>query len=270
MPELPEVETIVRQLRPHLPGRQVERAWLRHASLYRRDSQSVRSLVGRSFDRIERVGKNAVFFFRPGGLMLVNLGMTGRLLTWEGGPEPEGLKPRHLHMRLNLGDGGELRFYDARRFGHIFVAESVDFACELGIGPDPFEADEDYLRGALRGRSAAIKSLLLDQGILSGIGNIYADETLFYAGVDPRRGGGRVVRRAARILDNAREVLQRAIDHGGSTLRDYRKPDGSAGSFQHHHAVYGRKDEPCMQCGRRIRRVVLSGRSTHFCSGCQR
>ena len=122
MPELPEVETIVRQLRPHLPGRHIERAWLRYASLYRRDSQSVRSLVGRSFDRIERVGKNAVFFFRPGGLMLVNLGMTGRLLTWDGWPEPEGLKPRHLHMRLNLGDGGELRFYDARRFGHIFFS----------------------------------------------------------------------------------------------------------------------------------------------------
>ena len=135
MPELPEVETTVRALRPHLPGKQVDRAWLRHASLYRRGSLSIRCLVERSFDRVERVGKNAVFFFSPGGLMLVNLGMTGRLLTCDGGAEPEGLNRRHLHMRMDLGDGRELRFYDARRFGHIFVAEAVDFARDLGIGP---------------------------------------------------------------------------------------------------------------------------------------
>jgi formamidopyrimidine-DNA glycosylase len=270
LPELPEVETTVRDLRPSLRGRRVARAWMRHRSLYRRESLSLHGLIGRSFDRVERVGKNAVFFFRPSGIVLVNHGMTGRLVVWEGGKEPDGLSPRHLHMRLTLADTGELRFYDARRFGHIFVAEGVDFARDLGIGPDPFEADEPYLRNALRGRSAAVKSLLLDQRILSGIGNIYADETLFYAGIDPRRAGGTVVRRVPGILACAREVLQRAIDHGGSTLRDYRRGDGSPGSFQDHHAVYGRAGKACPRCGRRIRRIVLSGRGTHFCSRCQR
>ena len=270
MPELPEVETVVRELRPVLPGRAIETACLRYRTLYRRGSLPVSRLVGRRFDRVERVGKNAVFWFKPAGLMLVNLGMTGRPLYWDGGSEPEGVSRKHLHLRVGLSGGAEFRFYDARRFGHIYVAEACDFTRELGIGPDPFDADVDYLREKLRGRSAAIKSLLLDQGILSGIGNIYADELLFAAGVDPRHDAGRVVRRAARILDNARVILERAIDHGGSTLRDYRRIDGSEGSFQHLHAVYGREGESCVKCGRRIKRVVLGGRSTHFCPRCQR
>lgn len=282
MPELPEVETIVRDLEKPLARRRVVRARLAPPTLYRRGSLSVRRLLGCTCVRVSRVGKNAVFFFEPLGVMVVNLGMTGRLIH----VPPAGSAPsarfvvpgrvvspageRHLHGRFLLDDGSELRYYDARRFGFVYVSRSSDVAGDLRIGPDPFEADGRYLARALRGRRSPVKSLLLDQKIISGLGNIYTDETLFAAGVDPRTRGGRAAGKSEIILSSARRVLERAIAGGGSTIRDYRKPDGSSGDFQRFHAVYARRGEPCLRCKTPIVRIVLSGRGTHFCPSCQR
>ncbi|MEJ2722120.1 MAG: zinc finger domain-containing protein, partial [bacterium] len=161
--------------------------------------------------------------------------------------------------------------YDPRRFGYIYITPNDDIRGELGIGPDPFEIGRQgsRLEAVLRRKSAPIKSILLDQHLLSGIGNIYADEALFAARIDPRTRGAAAASRIETLLSAAREVLAHAIAHGGSTVRDYRKPDGSPGSFQDHHAVYGRGGEPCLACGTVIRRIVISGRSTHFCPVCQ-
>ena len=269
VPELPEVETIVRCLRRPLKARTVVRASLRPAALYRGGSLRVRALAGRSIAGVERAGKNAVFRFDPPAAMVVNLGMTGQLLLGESCGCLEGASGRHLHGRFALDDGRELRYYDIRRFGFIFVTREADVFATLGIGPDPFDADAAYLEEKLGGRAAAIKTLLLDQRILSGIGNIYADETLFDARVDPRTSADRVAPRAEILLSSARRILTSAIAHKGSTIRDYRRPDGSRGGFQHLHAVYGRGGEPCLRCGAPVRKIVLGGRGTHFCPVCQ-
>lgn len=270
VPELPEVETMARELSQDLPGRTVLTATLRPKSLYRRGSASVHRLVGRTICAVERVGKNTVIRFRPSGLMLVNLGMTGRLVTAPNGSYPAGSRASHLHGRFKLDGDLRLLYYDARRFGHFYVAETCDFQKDLNIGPDPFIAKPGYFKHVLEGRTAPIKSLLLDQRLVSGIGNIYADELLFDAGVDPRTPAGQLSDSASRLLRSARTVLKLAIDYGGSTIRDYRRRDGSTGEFQQHHAVYGREGEPCKVCGTSIARVTLGGRGTHFCPGCQR
>jgi formamidopyrimidine-DNA glycosylase len=251
----------------------VQSARLRYRSLYRRGSLGVGWLLGRTIERVERVGKNAVFRLRSSGLMVVNLGMTGRLIAHRANATvtrlARGPLSKHLHGRFRLDGDIELRYYDARRFGHFYIAEQCDFLHDLNVGPDPFVAKTAYLGRTLDGRQAPIKALLLDQRILSGIGNIYADEMLFYAGIDPRVPGDEVAGSARRLLSNARSVLRRAIRHGGTTLRDYCKPDGSKGAFQNHHAVYGREGDPCVHCSTPIRKIVLAGRGTHFCPRCQ-
>ncbi len=269
MPELPEVETTVRHLRPHLPACRVMSARLRYKSLYRRGSLGIRYLIGRRFEKVERIGKNALFRFHPSGLMVVNLGMTGQLIACKVAARPNGFSMKHLHCRIRLDNNEELRYYDARRFGFIYISETCDFLRDLNIGPDPFQLKGPHLRDALKGRRAAIKSLLLDQRIVSGLGNIYTDEVLFYAQIDPRTPGGHAAEHASRILSNARRVLKRAIEHGGSTILSYRRRDGLPGEFQRFHAVYGREGERCISCGSPIVRIVLSGRGTHFCPACQ-
>lgn len=266
MPELPEVETIVRGLRGPLSRRKVLRARLTPKSLYRRGSLRIGWLVDRTIVSIDRVGKNAVFRFSPSGVMVVNLGMTGRLVI---GEPPAARKPKHLHGRIELQGGLELHYYDPRRFGHFYVAERCDFAHDLNVGPDAFAVTSRDLKNTWMARKASIKALLLDQRIVSGIGNIYADETLFHAGVDPRTPGKHAAKRTGRILSSARTILTRAIDHGGSTLRDYRKHDGTKGEFQNFHAVYGREGQKCIRCGTAITKIALAGRGTHFCSRCQ-
>lgn len=270
MPELPELETIVRGLRPRVMGHVVTSARLRHKSLYRRGSATVRRLTGRTIAEVERVGKNAVFWFEPEHVMVVNLGMTGQLMLCRDRERPPSANPKHLHGVFQLNGHRQLRFYDARRFGHIYVSARCDFMVDLNIGPDPFIVKARYLRNALRPRRAPIKSLLLDQRLISGIGNIYADETLFLARIHPRTPGASVAPVVTSLMRSARTIMRRAIDHGGSTVRDYRRHDGTEGGFQSHHAVYGREGMPCVACGTPIRRIVLSGRSTHFCPSCQR
>lgn len=270
MPELPEVETIVRALAKQLPGRRVLRTSLTHRTLYRRGSLAMRWLVQKTVEDVNRVGKNAVIWFDPVGVMVVNLGMTGRLVTRRRSDRMPPGSRKHLHGRLYLDGGFELLYYDPRRFGHFYIAKRCDFANDLNIGPDPFVVGLSYLQEALEGRTTSIKALLLDQRVLSGIGNIYADETLFHAGVDPRTPAGIAGKHAAKILSSAQSVLTSAIEHGGSTLRDYRRPDGSRGNFQFLHAVYGRGGEMCLRCKARVRKIVLAGRGTHFCPRCQK
>jgi formamidopyrimidine-DNA glycosylase len=270
MPELPEVETTVKQLQPHLPRRRITSAWLRHRSLYRTGSLGVRHLIDREITVVERIGKNILLRCRPPALMVVNLGMTGQLLACDARERPCGFHAKHLHGRFGLDNGRELRYYDARRFGHLYIAERCDCFEELNIGPDPFQLKPAGLRAKLRDRKAAIKTLLMDQRIISGLGNIYTDETLFYAGIDPRTPGDHAGRHSTRILSSARRVLKQAIEHGGSTILSYRRRDGSHGEFQKHHAVYGRNGEGCGVCGGPIVRIVLAGRGTHFCPACQR
>jgi formamidopyrimidine-DNA glycosylase len=274
MPELPEVETVVRELRGHLPGRRILRASLTAPDLYRRGSAKVAVLGGALIESVTRRGKAIVVVLQPGegsaDRLVVHLGMTGRLEWNETAPSPASAKAKHLHARWQFADGSELRYFDPRRFGFVFVGTAAAVDGTLRIGPDPFELDADALAERLAGRRAPVKSLLLDQHLVSGLGNIYVDEALHRAHIHPLVSGDRASKQAAAILEAARYTLARAIDARGTTLRDYRRTDGATGEFQFELSVYGRDGEKCTRCGSRIRRIVVSQRGTHFCPRCQR
>jgi formamidopyrimidine-DNA glycosylase len=195
---------------------------------------------------------------------IVHLGMTGRLQVCE--PQSEILK--HTHAILKLASGRELRFVDPRRFGRLSVARAGGF--DSG-GIEPLEVDLDRFTPLFRGRKTPIKSALLNQKLLRGVGNIYADESLFRAGVRPRRRASTIARdRLAKLFGAIKEVLQEAIALGGSSISDYVDADGEAGFFQLQHRVYGREGEPCLVCKTPIKRIVIAGRSSHYCPKCQK
>jgi formamidopyrimidine-DNA glycosylase len=269
MPELPEVETVARGLDRYIPGRIVERTVVRRRDILRRISLPASRLIGVEILRVERVGKNVVVRCGAGLSMVVNLGMTGRLLFSETGRFPAEYSGRHLHLRICFKPGGELRYHDPRRFGSILITGHDDIAGLLGLGEDPFQMRTQSFRTLLSRRRAAVKSILLNQKFISGMGNIYIDEALFYAGIHPAAPGERAARRARELLMAARTVLRRAIRSGGTTVRDFRSADGSNGYFQHKLAVYGRDGESCLRCGSVIRKIRVSGRGTHFCPACQ-
>ncbi len=280
MPELPEVETVVRELAGVLPGREILRASLTAPDLYRRGSRRVRALAGARVDSVTRLGKAILIHTRRGPAevdLVVHLGMTGRLL-WCAVAHTAGARPRgaarsagtrHLHGRIRFRDGSELHYIDPRRFGYFFVETPDRVRASLAIGPDPFDMRAPSLARALDGRRAPIKALLLDQRIVSGLGNIYVDESLFIAGIHPLTDGAHASQRAADLLRAARRVLRRAIRSGGTTIRDYRRSDDSPGSFQGRLAVYGREGDACPRCGTAVERIVVSQRGTHFCPRCQ-
>ncbi len=268
MPELPEVETVVRELTPALPGRTVLRARLTAPDLYRRGSRRLRALHGARVLAVERFGKAIRIRTTRDGVemaLVVHLGMTGRLL-W--GEHPAAREP-HLHARIRFADGSELRFVDPRRFGYLFVGDASQVAASFAFGPDPFQMRPRELSRRLAGRRAPLKALLLDQRIIAGLGNIYVDELLFAARMHPLTPGGQASAEAPRLLRAARAVLSRAIRARGTTIRDYRRPDGSTGSFQQRLLVYGRTGEECRRCRRRIERIEVGQRGTHFCPRCQ-
>jgi formamidopyrimidine-DNA glycosylase len=195
---------------------------------------------------------------------IVHLGMTGRLQVCE--PQADILK--HTHAILKLASGKELRFVDPRRFGRMSVAHAGGF--ETG-GIEPLEADLNRFLALFRGRKTPIKSALLNQKLLRGVGNIYADESLFRAGIRPRRRASTIARdQLARLLTSVKEVLREAIALGGSSISDYVDSDGEDGFFQLQHRVYGREGEPCLVCATPIKRVVIAGRSSHYCPRCQK
>ncbi|MEQ8355593.1 MAG: bifunctional DNA-formamidopyrimidine glycosylase/DNA-(apurinic or apyrimidinic site) lyase [Kiloniellaceae bacterium] len=278
MPELPEVETVVRGLRPKMEGRRLKQVELRRPDLrFPLPEDFARRLSGRRVERILRRAKYMQLHLDDGQVLLCHLGMSGRMTIFE--TPPGASRPpldRHDHVIFITEDGSEIRFNDARRFGFmdLVAAEALDAHPLLrDLGPEPLGNDFNgpNLAAALKGKRSPIKAALLDQRVVAGLGNIYVCEALFFAGLSPRRlaytvQGGR----AEKLATAVRSVLIRAIEAGGSSLRDYVQADGELGYFQHEWAVYGREGAVCKGCAAPLRRLVQSGRSTFYCSRCQR
>ena len=273
MPELPEVETVVRGLRPSIEGRRIVRCTHASSEMAKCDQHRFEDrLAGQRFTRIERHGKWIFCRLEEGDTLAIHLGMTGRL-----GVEPmDGKIAPHTHLRLLLEGGDqELRFRDPRRFGEILLLSLASVEERFGrgrLGPDATKITARQLSNVFSRTSRVVKAVLLDQRALSGVGNIYADEVLFEAKLDPARKGMELSRDEIERLTKAlRNVLRRAIRSGGSTIRDYVDAQGEPGSFQHQHCVYGRAGMPCKKCRTPIEldRTIMTGRATHWCRVCQ-
>ena len=278
MPELPEVETVVRGLRPQLEGRRLKRIEQHRPDLrFPLPENFAARLQGRRVERIQRRAKYMLLHLDDSQVLLCHLGMSGRMVIVKhagtGRRPPLG---RHDHVVFVTDAGTEVRFNDARRFGFMdLVAGEALNAHPLlrALGPEPLGNDFNgpALAAALKGKRTPIKAALLDQQVVAGLGNIYVCEALFFAGVSPRRLAYTVQgRRAEKLAAAVREVLVRAIDAGGSSLRDYVQANGELGYSQHEWAVYGREGEPCRACGAPVKRLVQGGRSTFYCARCQR
>jgi formamidopyrimidine-DNA glycosylase len=275
MPELPEVETVRRGLALKMTGRSIARAELRRPDLRRPfPPMLAERLDGARIGELGRRGKYILIELDTDGLLLLHLGMSGRVVA--GGDDlPE---EKHDHVVLTLDDGTVVRFNDPRRFGtldYLLRSETDVHPLLAGLGPEPLGPDFDgrYLAKTLAGKMTPIKSALLDQRIVAGLGNIYVCEALYRASLSPRRLATTVVgARARRLALAVREVLAEAIEAGGSSLRDYVQANGELGYFQHRWAVYGREGEPCpgCTCAEGVRRIVQAGRSTFFCAKRQR
>jgi formamidopyrimidine-DNA glycosylase len=310
MPELPEVETIARGLAKRVTGDVVDSVWLgqKKEPLKSPASEIAATLERSRIAAVRRMGKHIVFDLeqddvgrtllsaksrqqkhrRPRSISsqpsptphaeadksvrptntkaqwIVHLGMTGRLQVCE----PEDEIAKHTHAILKLSSGRELRFVDPRRFGRLSVAQAGDFDA---AGIEPLEADLESFLALFHGRKTPIKSALLNQKLLRGVGNIYADESLFRAGLRPRRRASTITRdQFAKLLIAVKEVLKEAIALGGSSISDYVDADGEEGFFQLQHRVYGREAEPCLVCKTPIKRIVIAGRSSHYCPKCQK
>lgn len=302
MPELPEVETIARGLASRITGDTIESVWLgsKPEPLKSSAAEIVSTLESQRIAGVRRVGKHIVFDLEPvtgrvgrapspargrnrtcgsvkrkrkagegarptqqsAAQWIVHLGMTGRMVVCP----PDSEIAKHTHLVAKLASGRELRFVDPRRFGRLSVARGF----EAG-GSEPLEVQLEHFLDLFHGRKTPIKSALLNQKLLRGVGNIYADESLFRAGIRPRRQAALLTREDLRRLYPAvQEVLREAIALGGSSVSDYVDADGEKGFFQLQHRVYGREGEPCLVCKTPIKRVVIAGRSSHYCPKCQR
>jgi formamidopyrimidine-DNA glycosylase len=272
VPELPEVETVVRDLRPCLVGRCLTSIAKGKQSLRRPWLAAWESaLLGRRVRAVRRRGKWIVLALEGGPHLVFHLGMTGQLTV------TDAREPRAPHTHLVVGlerSGRELRFRDVRRFGSATLFPSAEalkgFFCDMGLGPEPFELGLRYWRTRLAGTSRPLKAVLLDQRVVAGVGNIYADEALFAARLRPTRLGRDTGPAEAQRLQRAVvAVLNRAIEGRGSSVRDYVGGSGRKGRFQEEHAVYGRAGKPCPRCRTAIECIRLAGRSTHYCPKCQ-
>jgi formamidopyrimidine-DNA glycosylase len=288
VPELPEVETVRRGLAPAMEGRVIARAEVRRPDLrWPLPAGMAGRLTGARVLALRRRSKYILADLSTGETLLIHLGMSGRMLIAAPGAAaampgdfalPQAAAAAHDHVVLTMQDGTRITFNDARRFGMMdLVATAAAGAHPLlaALGPEPLGNgfSEPYLVAALRGRRTPVKSALLDQRVLAGLGNIYVCEALHRAGIDPRRHAGRIAApRVARLVPVIRDVLAEAIEAGGSSLRDYRQADGELGYFQHAFRVYGREGLACPTpgCGGTIRRTVQAGRSTFHCTACQR
>lgn len=269
MPELPEVETSRRGIEPFLVGEKITNIIIRD----RRLRWPVPRDVERHLDgaRVTSVDRRAKYLLinTSAGTAIVHLGMSGSVFIVDRGT-PAGV---HDHFDLDLGSGKSLRYRDPRRFGSLHWSDNVAEHWLLrDLGPEPLgkRFDGDYLWLKSRGRRVAVKQFVMNAGIVVGVGNIYASEALFIAGIHPRRAAGRVSQvRYVRLANAIKEVLARAIEAGGTTLRDFYGGDGEAGYFQQQLDVYGRDGEECRRCGREIAVIVLGQRSTYYCKQCQ-
>jgi len=299
MPELPEVETIARGLHQRVAGDIIERIWLgpKPEPLKSSAREIARTVANKRITGVRRIGKHIVFDLEtingsPKSLTkktrkraraatthsnlrpepdpsnraqwIVHLGMTGRMLVCSPDTKPE----KHTHAVATLASGRELRFVDPRRFGRLSVARHGNFEA---TGSEPLEVALEKFVGLFHGRKTPIKSALLNQKLLRGVGNIYADESLFRTGIRPRRRATTLTRaHLGRLYGAVRQVLEEAIALGGSSISDYVDADGEEGFFQLEHRVYGREGEACLVCKTRIKRVVIAGRSSHYCPNCQK
>jgi len=286
MPELPEVETIARSLDRRVKGDVIESVWLgsKPEPLKSPAAELAATLESKKITGVRRVGKHIVVDLEPakngpsGGRRparqskkkppdnhaqwIVHLGMTGRMLVCEADEEVV----KHTHAIAKLKSGRELRFVDPRRFGRLSVTQGFAAA-----GSEPLEVELAKFVQLFHGRKTPIKSALLNQKLLSGVGNIYADESLFRSGIRPKRRASSLSKDDfGRLYLALQEVLKEAIDQGGSSVSDYVDSDGEEGFFQLQHRVYGREGEPCLVCKTPIKRVVIGGRSSHFCPKCQK
>jgi formamidopyrimidine-DNA glycosylase len=288
MPELPEVETIARGVHQRVRGDRIVEVWF---SSYPQPfktppAQQAKGLEGCVIEQVHRTGKHIVFELVLSGRgskhrgndsapeagivdaqWIVHLGMTGRLLV----TTPESPVVKHTHARISLASGRELRFIDPRRFGRLEFRRLPADEAFAAPGLEPLDISAREFAALFRKRHLPIKAALLNQALLSGVGNIYADESLFRAGVRPRRRTGRItVAEYDRLRQALREVLRHAIRLGGSSVSDYVDANGDRGFFQLEHYVYLRTGEPCRRCQTPIRRVLVAGRGTHYCPSCQR
>jgi formamidopyrimidine-DNA glycosylase len=277
MPELPEVETVARGLQRDVAGRKILSVTLGKTDFIKNPEMLERELPGRTIVRVERYGKflllrldsdDAAKTDRPEPALLVHLGMTGLLLSRPVN-EPQA---KHTHVVMLLGDGRELRYVDPRRFGRMaYLAGEVLFEELKRFGADPLEVNLEEFRRRVQLRRARIKALLLDQSVLRGVGNIYADESLWKARIHPAQWGVRLKRPQVKSLyTELQKVLQKAIRFGGSSISDFLDPQGRPGEFQLQHRAYGREGKPCIRCKTPIRRMIVAGRSSYFCPNCQK
>jgi formamidopyrimidine-DNA glycosylase len=273
VPELPEVETVVRDLRPHLAGRRIASVEVSRFALRRPwSAEWPAALLGKRVCDIGRRGKWIVAGLDGGLYLLLHLGMTGNLVV----TAARAPRPPHTHLVLGLDRGGrQLRFTDIRRFGSASLFASQEeveqFFSAAGLGPEPFALDPRYWRERLAGTARTLKAVLLDQRMVAGVGNIYADESLFASRLHPARLGRELdAAEAGRLRRAIVAVLNRAIDMRGSSIRNYVGGSGLKGEFQEEFSVYGRTGKPCVRCRTAVERIRLAGRATHFCPRCQR
>jgi formamidopyrimidine-DNA glycosylase len=275
MPELPEVETVANGVHTRIHGQTIRSVWTSNKpqTFKSPPDEIIEALTGSRIERVHRVGKTIVVDLSRKKLgrkkkpaqFLVHLGMTGRLLV----STPDTPIPPHTHAILTLSSGKELRFVDPRRFGRLSVV-APDTKYE-GPGAEPLTIPLEDFIALFRNRKTPIKAALLNQSLLHGVGNIYADEALFHAGIRPTRHAGRLTRpELTRLRVALIKVLTEAIQLGGSSVSDYVDADGVAGFFQLRHHVYSRTGQPCRVCGTPIKRIVIGGRSTHYCPKCQK
>ena len=275
MPELPEVETVARGLQGSIAGRRIVSVVLRKTDFIDDPMLLERELPGRTIERIERYGKFMLLRLATlqgsdkdvAQALLVHLGMTGNLAP----SFAEQPFEKHTHTAFLLDDGRELRYTDARRFGRMAFLSGETLAAELQrFGFDPLEVTSKEFAARIRGSKARIKALLLDQTVLRGVGNIYADESLWRARLHPAKSGARLTPREAEGLCKAlRAILLKAIALRGSSISDFIDADGLPGDYQQHHRAYGREGKKCYRCGTMIKRIIVAGRSSFFCPSCQ-
>jgi formamidopyrimidine-DNA glycosylase len=286
MPELPEVEVTRRLLAPRVVGRRIESVRCGPPSYFflTPPRRLASELAGKSISSLERQGKYLLMGLSDGQRLLLHLGMTGQLFM-AGAVSPRLMslanhaseasaeRDRHTHLELEFADGPPgLRFRDVRKFGKVRLLAPGQGDARLDkLGVDALQADGERLFELARKRSVPVKTLLLDQGVLAGVGNIYADEALFMSGIRPTRAARRVTRKEYLLLaDNVQRVLLRSIETGGSSISDFIAPDGKDGQFQNERKVYAREGEACGTCSTAIVRRVIGARSSHYCPSCQR
>lgn len=274
MPELPEVESVRRSLNRQLP----ERTTLESIKLFRKDlrfpipRRGLEELVGATFVKIERRGKYLLFFFSE-GILISHLGMTGQWRFSQGTPELQ----KHDHLQLLFSGNGCLTYNDPRRFGYVQVVrnqvelEKHPLFEHLGVEPLSAAFSAEFLQPLAKGSKRAVKIFIMDQEVVVGVGNIYASEVLFRARIKPQKAAGRLrAHEWQAVVDAVKSVLNEAIAKGGSTIRDYRTPEGESGGFQSLHQVYDREGEACFVCGTPIKSQMMGGRATYWCPKCQR